>query len=206
VTDLSCDDLAMEAPRVEAEIIEFYTSRYDEDARLSAQAHGALEFARTQEILRRHLPDRTDRLQALREARRVLRPGGLMAAAVISRNSALLDLAVTDRLGSDTVMRAILDNGHHDPALGFTTAYFHTAEELTSEVTEAGFTDVRLYGVEGPLWHVLTGIEAYTGESLTDSRLFGSAATAARLTETDPAIVAASAHILAIGYRGGEPR
>lgn len=273
----------MEAPRVAAEITAFYTSRYDEDTRLSAKAHGALELVRTQELLRRylpdapasvldvgggpgtharwlmadgysvhlidpierhlqqarsrcscttepgdartltasdrsydatlllgplyHLPDRTDRLQALREARRVLRPGGLMAAAVISRHSGLLDLAATNRLGSDTVMRAVLDSGHHDPALGFTTAYFHTAEELTSEMTEAGFTDIRLYGVEGPLWPVLKGIETHTGDSLTDSPLFDSAVTAARLTETDPAIIAASAHILAIGHRGpGEDR
>ncbi|MGI5227680.1 class I SAM-dependent methyltransferase [Actinoallomurus iriomotensis] len=278
MTGLSCDDLAMETPRVKKEIIEFYTSRYDEDARLSSTAPGALEFARTQELLRRHLPDapasvldigggpatharwlmadgysvhlidpverhlrqarsrcscttelgdaraltasdqtydaalllgplyhlpdRTDRLQALHEARRVLRPGGLTAAAVISRHSALLDLAATDRLGSDAVMRTILDSGHHDPALGFTTAYFHTAEELVSEMTEAGFTDVRLYGIEGPLWPVLKGIETHTGDSLTGSPLLGSVSTAARLTETDPAIIAASAHIMAIGYRG----
>lgn len=273
----------METPRVTTEIIEFYTSRYDEDARLSSTAPGVLEFARTQELLRRHLPDapasvldvgggpatharwlmadgysvhlvdpierhlqqarsrcscttelgdartltasdqtydavllfgplyhlpdRTDRLQALYEAHRVLRAGGLMAAAVISRHSALLDLAATNRLGSNTVMQGILDSGHHDPALGFTTAYFHRAEELNSEMTEAGFTNVRLYGIEGPLWPVLRGIETHTGDSLTDSPLFSSASTAARLTETDPAVIAASAHILAIGYRGpGEDR
>jgi ubiquinone/menaquinone biosynthesis C-methylase UbiE len=267
----------MEAPDVASEIIEFYTSGYDEEARLSSKAHGVLEFARTQELLRRylpdapasvldvgggpgtharwlvadgysvhlidpverhlrqarsscsctvelgdarslttadqsydtalllgplyHLPDRTDRLQALHEARRVLRPGGMLAAAVISRHAALLDLAATDRLRPEAVMQAVLDTGLNDPAHGFTTAYFHTAEELTSEMTEAGFTDVRLYGVEGPLWFVLKGIHAHTGESLTDSPLLECAVTAARLTETDPALLAASAHILAIGHR-----
>jgi hypothetical protein len=80
--------------------------------------------------------------------------------------------------------------------------YFHTAEELISEMTEAGFTNVRLYGIEGPLWPVLKGVETHTGDSLTGSPLLSSASTAARLTETDPAIIAASAHIMAIGYRG----
>jgi len=271
-----CDHPAMEMPEVASEVIEFYTSGYDEEARLSSSAHGVLEFVRTQELLRRHLPgtptsvldvgggpgtharwlvadghsvhlidpverhlqqarsscsctvelgdarsltipdqsydaalllgplyhlpDRADRLQALHEAHRVLRPGGMMAAAVISRHAALLDLAVTNRLCSEEVMQAVLDTGHNDPAHGFTTAYFHTAEELTSEMTEAGFTDVRLYGVEGPVWSVLKGIQAHTGEPLTDSPLLKCAVTAARLTETDPALIAASAHILAIGH------
>lgn len=267
----------MSTPQVGAEIVEFYTSRYDEHVRLSATAAGVLEFVRTRDVLSRHLPgapaavldvgggpathacwltddgyavhlvdpverhlqqararcscttelgdaraltapdqtydatlllgplyhlpDRADRLRALREARRVLRPGGLVAAAVISRHSALLDLAATDRLRSETDMEAILETGHHRPTLGFTTAYFHRAEELTSEMAEAGFTGVRLYGVEGPNWHVLKGIETYTGDSLTGSPLFDAAVTAARLTETDPALVPASAHILAIGHR-----
>jgi SAM-dependent methyltransferase len=268
----------MAAPEVAPEIIAFYASHYDEDARLSAKAHGVLEFVRTRELLRRHLPDapaavldigggpaaharwlvadgyrvhlvdpverhlqqarascscttelgdartltasdqtydatlllgplyhlpdRTHRLRALREARRVLRAGGIMAAAVISRHAGLLDLAATNRLGPDAVMRAILASGHHDVVLGFTTSYFHTAEELISEITEAGFVDVGLYAIEGPLWPVLKGIEAHTGESLIDSPLFDSVLTAARMTETDPAIIAASSHILAIGRRG----
>ncbi len=34
----------------------FYRDRYDEDQRLVRSGHGRLEFARTQELLRRHLP------------------------------------------------------------------------------------------------------------------------------------------------------
>ena len=44
-----------------------------------------------------HLIERTDRLRALSEARRVLRPGGWVFVAGISRYAALLDLLV--RLG-----------------------------------------------------------------------------------------------------------
>src|SRR4030095_4093133 len=38
-----------------------------------------------------HLTDRADRIRALVEARRVLRPGGVLAAAAISRFASTLD-------------------------------------------------------------------------------------------------------------------
>lgn len=46
----------MTIPRVDSEIIDFYTETFDEATRLSASADGALEMVRTQELLRRHLP------------------------------------------------------------------------------------------------------------------------------------------------------
>jgi hypothetical protein len=43
------------------------------------------------------------------------------------------------------------------------------------------------------------GIETHTGQSLTGSPLLASALTAARIAESDPALMASSSHILAIG-------
>jgi len=267
---------------VAPEIIDFYSSDYDEVTRLSSRAHGELEFLRTQELLRRHLPaapaeildvgggpgvharwlvsdgypvhlvdpverhlrqaressgcgtelgdarsltaadgsydvvlllgplyhltERAGRVRALREARRVLRPAGLLAAAAITRHSVLLDLAATGRLEPATAgtLPPILATGHHDDRLGFTTAYFHTAEELRSELADAGFTGVRLYGVEGPAWPVLKGIETHTGESLLGSPLLESALIAARIAESDPALLAAASHLLAIGQASSQ--
>jgi hypothetical protein len=37
-------------------ILAFYRDRYDEDKRLSRSRHGQLEFLRTQQLLRAHLP------------------------------------------------------------------------------------------------------------------------------------------------------
>ncbi|WP_058045789.1 class I SAM-dependent methyltransferase [Streptomyces roseifaciens] len=46
----------MAIPQVAPEIIDFYTDTFDEATRLTATADGMLEMARTQELLRRHLP------------------------------------------------------------------------------------------------------------------------------------------------------
>jgi hypothetical protein len=150
-----------------------------------------------------HLPEREDRLRALGEARRAVRPGGLVGVAAIGRHAPLLDMAATARLGPSTVrsLRSVFASGRHDAStLGFTTAYFHTVEELRSEMTDAGFDDVSLVGVEGPAWTVLKGVEAHTAESLVDSPLLDSALALARLAESDPALLPVSSHLLALAH------
>ena len=102
-----------------------------------------------------HLVDRHERLLALSEARRVLRDGGLLFAAAISRFAALLDLLVRlDRLHEPEVLAAVsacVEKGVLRGASAglFTTAYFHLPRELAAEVTEAGFADPRIFNVEG---------------------------------------------------------
>jgi len=70
-----------------------------------------------------HLDD-AGRASALEEAHRVLRPGGLLAAAAISRWAALIDIAATGSWDDDTVTRltSIVDTGVHDTTVGFTTS------------------------------------------------------------------------------------
>jgi SAM-dependent methyltransferase len=86
-----------------------------------------------------HLIDASDRATALSEARRVLRPGGLLAAAGISRIAVALDYLRKRRLDQEAeVMTArIVANGHDDTGFGAGVFYFHLAAELESEVTAA---------------------------------------------------------------------
>ena len=141
-----------------------------------------------------HLVDRVDRVRALAEAARVTVRGGLVAAAAISRHAPLLDMAVRDRLDdeSEPVLREIITNGRHDPRLGFTTAYLHLVEELADEMREAGLHGVRVYGVEGPLAPVVIALEREGTANLLP------ALRTARLLDEDPALVAASPHLLGI--------
>jgi diguanylate cyclase (GGDEF)-like protein len=144
-----------------------------------------------------HLLDREDRLQALREARRVLRPGGILAAAVVSRHSALLAFASRGELDSARrdLALATLAHGRHDPTLSFTTAFFHTPEETVAELQQTGFRDVRVRAIEGPMW---PAVKTCTDPLRLDA-LIESALICARALEDDPAMLAASAHLLTTG-------
>jgi SAM-dependent methyltransferase len=146
-----------------------------------------------------HLHDRTDRVRALREAARVTRPGGLVAAAVISRFAGPLDLGATGRCDDRVLAEArnLLADGRNDPSLGFTHAYFHRPEELLSECTAAGLTDITLHGLEGPLW---TAAEAAAPGPNADT-VYAAALALARLYGTEPSLLAASSHILATAVR-----
>ncbi|MFI5627052.1 diguanylate cyclase [Nocardioides sp. NPDC051685] len=145
-----------------------------------------------------HLLIRTERVQALREAQRVLRPGGTLAASVVSRHAALLAYATRAEQDAERLDLAIntVAHGGYDPKLGFTTAYFHTPDEIASELHAAGFREVRVLPIEGPLW---TSVKTCT-DPLHLDRLTESAVLCARALEDDAAMLPASAHLLAIGH------
>ena len=106
-----------------------------------------------------HLTGTADRQQALREAWRVLRPGGRLLAVGVSRFASLLDGLYQDWLDDPQfrpiVDRDLADGQHRNPdPVGrpefFTTAYFHTPGGLTGEIEGAGFTGVACYGSRAP--------------------------------------------------------
>jgi ubiquinone/menaquinone biosynthesis C-methylase UbiE len=150
-----------------------------------------------------HLPSRDDRLQALREAYRVVRPGGVVAAAAISRFASTYDGLLRGFLEDprfEEIVERDVREGHHRNPTGrpewFTTAYFHLPEELRGEVIEAGFKVEALVGIEGPGW-VLPDLDCWLEDPLRRSRLLE----AIRRVEAEPSLLGASAHILVVGRR-----
>ncbi len=151
-----------------------------------------------------HLPERADRDRALAEARRVVKPGGLLAVAGINRYASLFEHAAYAHLHKESMRESIgviLATQVHDGKKAFTTAYFHSGEQLRDEVAAAGFTGAEVFGIEGPAWSLLAAAERNTGQSFRESSLFESALTAARMAEPHPDLLAASSHLLAVGRR-----
>jgi ubiquinone/menaquinone biosynthesis C-methylase UbiE len=150
-----------------------------------------------------HLTEPADRLKALAEARRVCRRGGVVIAAAISRFASMLDGLRSGRLEDPVfadVAAADLRHGRHrnptgDPAY-FTTAYFHRPEELAAECAAAGLVHEATLGVEGPAW-LLTDLDARLGDERRRAALLAALAA----LEAEPALIGASAHLLAVARR-----
>jgi ubiquinone/menaquinone biosynthesis C-methylase UbiE len=147
-----------------------------------------------------HLTERDDRLQALHEAYRVLRPGGALFAAGISRFASLLD-GLARNLVDDSAFHAILQedletgqhrNPQHHPDY-FTTAFFHHPDELVEEVAEVGFVLDSLLPVEGPAW-LLPNLAERLGDPGKRTQLLA----LLRAVEEEPSLIGVSAHLLAV--------
>jgi ubiquinone/menaquinone biosynthesis C-methylase UbiE len=160
-----------------------------------------------------HLIEREDRLRALREARRVLRPKGFLFAAAISRFASLVDnlahlgsTSLPPVLADPSVERMVRQDLAGGPHLNptsesqyFTTAYFHHPDELAGEIRAAGLALVDLLPVEG-----LGAFTAGFGQAWADGARRETLLSLVREVEREPTLLGVSPHLIAVARRNGD--
>lgn len=152
-----------------------------------------------------HLQDRDDRLAALAEAIRVARRSAPVFAAAISRYAPAidgLDSGFFDDPAFAGLLDAVTETGRHFNPTGnpnyFTTSFFHKPDELESELSEAGLTDVEVLAVEGIGWAAQD-----LDERMADADSQRKLLELLEQLEREPSILGASPHLLGVGYVAG---
>jgi ubiquinone/menaquinone biosynthesis C-methylase UbiE len=151
-----------------------------------------------------HLTERADRLLAIHEARRVVKTGGPVFAAGISRFASLFD-GFTSSLYDDPAFVQIverdLESGQHRNPTNkpdyFTTAYFHRPDELKADVEECGLTVQELLGIEGPGYWTVPDLDGWWSDPARRERLLA----AARAVENEPSLLGVGPHLMVVARR-----
>lgn len=151
-----------------------------------------------------HLIDQAERFRALREAHRVLRSGGRVFAAAVSRFASMLDwFAAKDPVEDfplvETMKHDLRTGQHRNPTENpqyFTTTFFHHPEELRNELTASGFHLERLLAVEGPFWFMQSFRDFWPDPDRRQLLL-----EVFQTIEEEPSLLGASAHMIGIARK-----
>jgi len=137
-----------------------------------------------------HLANKDERLQALRECFRVLRPGGQLFIHAIGRYSGIVYGLTSGYILKEDFIKMIrteIATGHRVNAPEwlntFNEAHFHLPNELQEEIENCGIKCEKILGVVGLSW-LLPNIEKAFQDDEKKQRLLE----AARLMENEPAI------------------
>lgn len=151
-----------------------------------------------------HLPDAGDRATALREAARVLRAGGILFAACITRWASLLDGVTFGYLLDPTFAKIVerdLESGCHENPTEqpgyFTTSYFHRPDEFEKELEASGLDVLGVFGLEGPA-RMLPDFDERWADPVRREHLLR----AARELEAEPSALGISPHLLGVCKKG----
>ncbi len=150
-----------------------------------------------------HITEKAERLLCLRECHRLLKPGGILYTGNITRYATMLKYVaaydINPKLEDDDFFAMLTDTLvtgiHTKKPMGL--AYFHTPEELYTELTEAGFGDIDLRGILGPCWLIRNLDQVWQNLEKRERIL-----AVVRLLEKEESLLGLSTHFLSIAKKG----
>ncbi|PTT02277.1 SAM-dependent methyltransferase [Pedobacter sp. HMWF019] len=150
-----------------------------------------------------HLQSKQDRILSVKEALRVLKPGGTVLGFAINYTASTIAGLLNGMIHETSfyeMCKKELQTGIHNPPQNWPgllpEAYFHKPEELRNEFETAGFTVLDIIAVEGMIW--------------LDSKYFETRSIPAKkeaimgllkMTERDPSILSMSPHMMIAGKK-----
>lgn len=156
-----------------------------------------------------HIVEKQERYLALIEARRLLKQGGVIFVAGITRYATLLWATTTygisnELLGESEFMEMVqyeMKTGQHiknsaSAYHGMGRSFFCLPRALADEITSAGFQNADVRGVIGPAWLVPNLSEQWKDETRRNNIM-----RIVRMTEKEEALLGLSTHILAIANK-----
>jgi len=148
-----------------------------------------------------HLPKLADRQRAVQEAWRVLRPAGVLFAAVMPRYPRLLATVFEQGAAAfPGIVRRLLDDGLYDDARPgrFTGGYMFRPQEVAPFFAAQGFDAVALLASQGILGLVQQQAAALRQR---DPAAYAQLLDLAEETADDPAMLGLALHLFYVGRR-----
>ena len=150
-----------------------------------------------------HLTEEIERIKALREAKRVLKSGGILLAAVISRYGSLIDGLKRNLITEDQFEKILfkdLETGIHLNETGnpeyFTSAFFHTPSQIRNEIIKSDLKFEKLVAIESVGW-----IVDDFNEKSKNERFMKKIQRIINLVESNEDLISMSPHIMAIAEK-----
>ncbi|HTK19635.1 MAG TPA: class I SAM-dependent methyltransferase [Mucilaginibacter sp.] len=150
-----------------------------------------------------HLQSKTNRIGAIREAKRVLKPKGVVLGFAINHTASTLAALLNGFIHAPEIFDMCLEelkSGIHTPPKSMPgvmpSAYFHRPAELKAEFEEAGLTHLDICAVEGLIW-----MDKNYFETRSDSNKKEKIMELMKITENDPALLSLSPHMMIAGRK-----
>jgi ubiquinone/menaquinone biosynthesis C-methylase UbiE len=150
------------------------------------------------------LQSRADRIKALQEAYRILKPNGILLGFAINHTISTITGLLNGMIHNAqfyAMCRGELNTGIHNPPANWPgilpKAFFHKSQELIDEVLEAGFNNLKLFAVEGMVW-----LDSKYFESRSDPQKKETMMALLRTTEESRELLSLSPHLMVCGRKG----